>query len=761
MKKILYTIVSAGLLSVTVACDDFLETSSPSVTTQEDVFSNPETARSALKGVYEQWRATSNSHIFGAGAFYATDLAGSDIERHPELYASQTPRHHVESLYEGGTITRNYDIDYKDATGAWTNLYKTIGLANNCINSFEKSAEFQNFMSAGTPSDLSQMYGEAIALRAVCYLELIRFYGDVPYQTQAGVSATSLTPRDSIYEVELENLKRVEPLMFRPGEKAELTKIYMTRSFVQGLIGRMALHAGGYSTRRTDLGADFYKDKDGNKIEFTRIGVESNQAVYTRRTDYKKFYEVAKQYLSALVLNPGSTVKFISVDPRSAGTNGQQFGNPFQYFYQELMNLTSEASESIYQVPMSRGTSNERPYSSGRPSSGGGKFAYPCKAYGQGRLHPTYYYGDFDPKDKRRDVTVCVTGSSGNGFEQLIPFAPANVAKGGGLAMAKFDENRMPVPWTASQRNSGIHSPYMRLSDMMLLLAEVYSELGETGSAIGLLKQVRERSFANAAEANVDGFIQKCGGLTAAILEERKFELGGEGYRRMDMIRTGTLPEAVTKVKRRLVEMVNGLETNGRYEFDNGNVISDYVWTKSVDAKAKYGYRLTTQAPNTSDPVLYPGWRGQNDDWQKWATADAQGKNLYAKGAETNLAIKGLFETYLPESVTIEYTCKLKDGEKEAKKEIVEKTNLTMKQLYDLFHGMDKEKYTAMKVTDAEGFEAKPWGADIVDYKDEYTTFVFRNYDASKAPIYFYPMSRNTISLSKGRIKNGYGFAQE
>ena len=99
--------------------------------------------------------------------------------------------------------------------------------------------------------------------------------------------------------------------------------------------------------------------------------------------------------------------------------------------------------------------------------------------------------------------------------------------------MAKFDENRMPVPWTASQRNSGIHSPYMHLSDMMLLLAEVYAELGEDGSARGLLKQVRERAFANAADADVDGFVTKCGSLKNAILEERKFELGGEGYRRI------------------------------------------------------------------------------------------------------------------------------------------------------------------------------------------------------------------------------------
>lgn len=755
MKKIVYSAFCLGMLLATSSCTDFLETSSPSVISPENVFSNPTTARSALKGVYEQWRATCGSHVFGAGAFYATDIAGSDSERHPEKYANQTPRHYVEGFYEGGTKTGVYEIDYKDATGAWTNLYKTIGLANNCINAFENSSEFQSYMSAGSPSELSQMYGEAIALRAVCYLELIRYYGDVPYQTKAGVSAQSLTPRDSIYEVELNNLARVEPLMYRLGETSDLTKIYMTRTFVQGLIGRMAMHAGGYSTRRTDLGADFYKNIDGKKIEFSQIGIESNNAVYNRRTDYKNFYEIAKKSLVELIQNPGSTVRFVASDPRTEGTSGQKFGNPYQYFFQELMNLT-QATESIYEVPMSRGTSNERPYSSGRTSSGGGSFDYPCKAYGQARIHPTYYYGDFDPNDMRRDVTVCVTGSTGQGLETLVPFTPGSGAKGGGLAMSKFDENRMPNPWTASQRNSGIHGPYMRLSDMMLLLAESYSELGETGNAERLLKQVRERAFTTPAQANVSGFIQKCGGLTAAILEERKLEFGGEGIRRMDMIRTGTLPHAVTTVKNKLFAMIAGLKSAGRYEFENGNVISSYIWIKMEDAKGRNGYRLTTQAPNTTDPVLYPGWRGQNDDWQKWVVADAQSDNLYANDSKSNVAIKGLFDTYLPTTITVKYTLK-------ADNKVVEevKNNLTMKQLYDLFNNMDKNLYSKMIVTDGEGYTATAWGADIVDNKDEYSTYVFKDYDPGKAPIYFYPMSKNTIALSKGKITNGYGFRQD
>ena len=84
--------------------------------------------------------------------------------------------------------------------------------------------------------------------------------------------------------------------------------------------------------------------------------------------------------------------------------------------------------------------------------------------------------------------------------------------------------------------------------------------------------------------------------------------------------------------------MLDGLKANGYYTFANGNTISANVYTKMVDAKADYGYRLTTQTPagKEDDPVLYPGWRGQNNDWE------AYGKD-YKGDYKTNLAIKGLF----------------------------------------------------------------------------------------------------------------------
>lgn len=131
-------------------------------------------------------------------------------------------------------------------------------------------------------------------------------------------------------------------------------------------------------------------------------------------------------------------------DPRTEGGSGQKYSNPFQYAFQQNMNLTL-STESVYEIAETRGVQSERPYAFGRPTSGSSKNNYPCKNYGQSRFHPTYYYGDFDPNDMRRDVTCTVTGTVGaSGIEKLLPFTPGSQANGGGIANNKWDENRQP-----------------------------------------------------------------------------------------------------------------------------------------------------------------------------------------------------------------------------------------------------------------------------------------------------------------------------
>ncbi len=708
MKKAIYSMLCvAGTLALT-SCSDYLETDSPSKTDAAFVFSTSETARAALEGAYADWANAAQNKVFGDGLFYASDVAGSDIERHPEAFSNQPGRHYPETFYQNGKYAGEYSLlSYQKENDTYAALYAVINKANIVIQSIQSSEGFEEMLAAKTESTMGQLYGEAVALKATAYRELLKYFGDVPYLSGKATDSGNLCGRDSIYDVVLDELQQAAPVMYRLGSIPGITgKNYFSRTYVEGLIGRIALEAGGYQTRRGDLTRT---DGQGNALTFEQMGEPNNGATYGRRSDYKKYYELAQQYFKAVIDNPGSAV-FHTTDPRKAD-NGREYGNPYQYFFQQMHDDDDGyADESIYEVSIAQGAGNDaRPYSFGRPSTGSSKNNYPCKNYGQGRINPAFYYGMFDPNDMRRDVSCTVTGSDGaKGTEILLPFSPGSQAKGGGISFNKWDENRQKKPWTANQRKSGINGPYMRLSEAYLGYAEACAMLGNDAEAKKYLTIIRERAFP-AGKANVDKFINSRGSLLEAVIDERGFEFAGEGDRRTVLIRTGLLPKKIKEIKDLTKAMIDGLTANGYYQFANGNVISSVVYTKQVDAKALNGHRLTAQCPagKENDPVLYPSWRGVNDDWSAFGLD-------YNGNTNTNLAIKGLF-TRLSEAEVAEAL--------------------------------------------ADGYTAADWGKTLVEKSDEYYKYLFYDYDYVKAPIHYWPFTPNV--LSNGGFTNGYGFKNE
>ena len=649
------TLCAAGALGFT-ACGDYLDTKSYSEANADFVFSNMTTARAAMDGAYSEWHGAISSQIFGDGLFYALDIAGSDIMRHPEKYAAQAARHIPEAFYVNGTEAAAYNpVTYgKEAPSSpYSVLFSVIGKCNAITSAIEGMSNFGEMMQQTSATNLSQLYGEAVALRATAYRELIKYYGDVPFQTKMGEAATGLSCRDSIYDVILEQLMIVEPLMNPVGAK---NKNNLSQTYVDALIGRMALEAGGYQTRRGDIK---YVDGDGDPLTFETKGSETNGASYGRRSDWQLYYQIAKEYFQKALDHKGAA----KLSP-----------NYSDFFVQLHGDDASFADESIYEEPFQQGASGNdpRPYSLGRPSTGASSNDYPCKNYGQGRINPAFYYGVFDPKDLRRDLSCTVTGGN-KGFEKLLPFTPGSQANGGGIACNKFDENRQATVWTKNQRRSGINAPYMRISEVYLGLAEAAAALGDEVTAKQNLKIIRDRAFGG--NGNVDAFIAKEGSLLKAVIDERGFEFAGEGDRRWTLIRTGLLHEKIKEIKDLTKEMLDGLKANGSFTFANGNTISANIWTKMVDAKALYGKRLTetTPAGSEDDPVLAPGWRGVNNDWNAYGLD-------YKGNTKTNLAIQGLFT-------------KLSDAE--------------------------------IAALEADGYSKVAWGSVLVDNYDEYYTYLF------------------------------------
>lgn len=709
MNKVL-NITLASVMAFTLAgCQDFLDTSSSSVTDRDFVFSSEESARGALYYGYETLRANGSLHSVG---FFWHPVWGSDIEDSQDIYNEGSAGIQEKWFYPSGTS--NYNINTGEGTEVFSKVYETIAVANSLINSFEKLPNFQELMT-GEPNNLSDIYGQAVALRATCYWELCRWYGDVPHVLNAGEAAQGLNSRYAIYDYHIRKLMEVEPHMFRPGEGTTRADV-MNRTYVQGLIGRLCLYNGGYATRRTDLGADFYVDGDGNKLSFDDWSVEKNNAIYGRRSDWKEVFQIAVEYLEACLYNSGS-VGLRFTDPRTKGANGEEYGNPYQYIFHQMHanNSIALADESIYEIPFEYNGGSQRPAYIGRPSTGGNGQA-PCVACGQDRIQVHFYYGWFDNNDLRRDASVSVTGSTGGGQEQIQSFDRSAWGKGYGPGTNKWDWNRIENPDTKTYGNSAINVSYMRISDIYLMLAEIYAALGQDGKAKPHLATVHNRAFPGGVDPNFDKYIADCGSVYDAVLKERALEFSGEGVRRFDIIRTGILPKVAVETRRTMNAIIDGVVTKGYYTFENGNQLPAYIWTKMVDAKKEYGYRLTTETPadKKEDPVLFPGWRGQHNDWGSVVPA-------YADQNLTNVAIKGLFKYIAP-------------GSPEA------------------------------KALEAEGYIKTNWAVDMDAYRDSYATKLFAGYTdedyvAKNPPIHLLPNTYQVL-LNTG-ITNGYGFKQQ
>ncbi|WP_163717760.1 RagB/SusD family nutrient uptake outer membrane protein [Mangrovibacterium lignilyticum] len=700
MKNTIY-IICGLLLLVATACEkDFLDVKSPSSVDEDFVFSSSDEAFKVLGGCYDIW------HHADHFMFYDVQIVGSDAECHPETYSAQQ-RHVPEGLY-----AEELPINYKRSVAAWADFYTIINRTNIMMKAISGKDDYLAAVEAGTPNDWTQLYGEAAAFRANMYLYLTRYFGDVPYfdvpvYNTSQTDSAGLVSRDIIYDKEIAHLKMVEPLMYRIGESG-INAERFSRTFVQALIGKIALWAGGWSLRRTDF--------DYAPVALEQKGSEKWNAIYARRTDYKDYYQIAKEYLEKCINNSGSAY-LITSDPRGDG-----FNNPFQYHFQNLLDL-KVSPESIYEMGATRAVDNsEFPYAFGRPSGGGGSNAFPCKSYGQSRMHASFYYGDYSPKDLRRDVTVGVTANSGSCSEWMIDFTPGNRQKGG-LCNNKTDESRMSDPYTIKQRSSGVNWVQMRLAQVVLMLAETYVELGEEAKAKTELTKIRSRAFSSEDQTEmVTNYINSLSGddLKNAIVEEHKLELAGEGHHRFEMIRSGLMPEKIKRLKDNQKAMVEGLKNQGFYTFANGNTISNYIWVKTVNT-ADYGMSkmLTTECEvdenDPTYPIKHPGWRGNCDLWGSYGFFNDEG--------DRNLAIKGLFRYIDPdgsEAVTLE----------------------------------------------ADGYVKTDWGSTIVVNEAQYTTDVFKGYtdeyyEAGVPPRYLYPLSSETISKSNGLITNGYGFAQE
>ncbi|WP_262249793.1 RagB/SusD family nutrient uptake outer membrane protein [Parapedobacter soli] len=676
MKKIARYICLALTPFLLVQCSDYLETTNPGQSDNEFVTSSPEETYKTLSWAYGEYR----TNVVAGGNYNWQDVLGSDAE-----YMSEYPT-------ANNVIARLQP----EATGvnAQATQYNSLNIILARAARVAGAIEEKGVLQEGTTDIWSQLYGEAKAMRALCGWELVRHYGDVPfgYENQY-VTEYELTSRFAIMDELIAELQAVEGRMYKVGEGG-ITAERLNRSYVNALIGEIALHAGGWQTIRTDM-PGLYGD-----VQFEYKGTDDGMCVYARRTDYMDYIRIAEQYLDLAVNMHNGSVRLITSDDRPAN-------NPFQVHWQEI-NSRRSSPESFFEIACSPGNGGEHPYSQGRAGSNNGAVSV-LNTFAAIRIIPSFFYNGYEPGDKRRDVSMVVTGSdAATGREALIPLGAGTRIGGGGPSINKWDQNRGDNPLIPNNANraSGMNYTVLRMADAMLMLAEAKAILGnDDGGAIELVNQIRTRAFGNASH-NLSGLSGEA--LLDAVYAERKLELLGEGDLRWDMIRSGKFNERAVQVRQDMDEMMAGLKNNGYYTFESGRTISNYIWTKYVQVNPGSSEAVVTQEGDESNPALFPGWRGIFN-WNAAAHANIEAKNL---------AIKGLYSYIDP------------DGAEAA-------------------------------ALEADGYQKTDWGIKIGEgtNPDMYRAAILDGVVGREnlAPRYFHAIPLTVIDQSKGKVTNGYG----
>jgi len=537
MKKIVNIATLAILVFTTPSCKKFLDLPSKSKFDSETIFDTVDRAEMVVVGCYGQ--------TFNREFYYQLGM-GTD-----ECFST-----------EGETNSKNQVANYvytpsNIPTSTYTAMYAGIEYANVAI----KGLQGMTASSGTEQTKINMLLGEAYAIRAMNYLNVIRFFGDVPYSTEpvaeTGMFTSSRTSRDIIYDGCIKDLQTAIGLLPWKSEGYVPTVERFTKNAAYGILARLALYAAGYSLR-WDLtsyspgSVKIAQRPDAGRVkELYKIAADACKAVIDRgENSLLPSYENVWRDIIKAKYNNESMLEF---GQYGADNNGSAVGyTNGMYAHTNCM------------------------YGKSQPAMG---------------VTPTYWY-DFAAGDTRRDVTICTYSINADNGREMNSYTSNTIGK--------FRVNWGSKIGTAINKRD-INWPVLRYSDILLMYAEALNEYNNSpnAEAKASFEKVRLRGFAG--DATKMGITPSdYQGFRDAIINERKFEFGFESLRRTDLARWGILYETLDKTKKKMIEMAN---KTGAYEnIDRYRVYKRAIATTFEDpivAIPYTAYKTLTPADST------------------------------------------------------------------------------------------------------------------------------------------------------------------
>ncbi|HUP12913.1 MAG TPA: RagB/SusD family nutrient uptake outer membrane protein, partial [Niastella sp.] len=199
MKRLTNYILAVSLCIAFTQCKkDYLDATSPSNVDDNFVTSTPSETFKTLSWCYGNYRQNCIM-----GGYRWNDPVGSDAEMYPEESSSNNMN----------AILRSDLLPVNAASGGFNGLYTTLARAAKVAGLIAAKPAYQADVAAGKATDWTHLYGEAMTIKALCYFDLVKHFGDVPYGYENRiVTDYSLTSRFAIYDSLIADLKIAEPL---------------------------------------------------------------------------------------------------------------------------------------------------------------------------------------------------------------------------------------------------------------------------------------------------------------------------------------------------------------------------------------------------------------------------------------------------------------------------------------------------------------------------------------------------------------------
>lgn len=212
----------------------------------------------------------------------------------------------------GDSGPANFWADWYNKTTQWGNIFKLTELASTAVDGIRNSKLYEE----GSIT-MKYLLGEALTLRSLAYLELVRRWGDVPFKD--GIANSDLSNvymgkinRDSIYPFLIRDMQEAVECLPWVGEVGDYNCERVTKGFAKGLLARIALFAGGWSIRDgnqfSDANVEHYPNLENNP------GMKEMNNYYVGRTkDWRKYYEIAEEQCAEIIGDPQTLINWILI----------------------------------------------------------------------------------------------------------------------------------------------------------------------------------------------------------------------------------------------------------------------------------------------------------------------------------------------------------------------------------------------------------------------------------------------------------------